>query len=149
MKVTKDDSVVLTCLGLGSCVGMAAYDPVSKVAGMAHIVLPRSDGRSGLPAKFADTAIPALVDEMCKLGALQSRLVFKIAGGAHMSVSPGAGNLFKTGERNVEATKELLAKHGLRLVASDTGGSHGRTLCLSVGDGRVTVTTAGTDTKVL
>ena len=70
MKVTKDDSVVLTCLGLGSCVGMAAYDPVSKVAGMAHIVLPRSDGRSGLPAKFADTAIPALVDEMCKLDSL-------------------------------------------------------------------------------
>ena len=116
MKVTKDDSVVLTCLGLGSCVGMAAYDPVSKVAGMAHIVLPRSDGRSGLPAKFADTAIPALVDEMCKLGALQSRLVVKIAGGTHMSGSPGAGSLFKTGERNVDYSWRPLTSVGVTVV---------------------------------
>ena len=144
MQVSKNPSVVLACLGLGSCIGLCAYDPVSKVAGMAHIVLPSSEGRNaGNSPKYADTAVPALVEAMCNIGANERRLVIKMAGGAQMSGGPGASAIFKTGEKNIEATKETLAKHGIRLVSSETGGKHGRTVRLYVDSGRVSVAAAG------
>ena len=144
MQVSKNSSVVLACLGLVSCIGVCAYDPVSKVAGMAHIVLPSSEGRdAGKSPKYADTAIPALVDEMCKIGANERRLIVKISGGAQMSTGAGSSDIFKTGERNAEATKATLSKHGIRLVSSELGGKHGRTVRLYVDSGRVSVATAG------
>lgn len=144
MQVSKDLSVVLVCLGLGSCIGLCAYDPVTKIAGMAHIVLPSSDGRdAGKSPKYADTAVPALVDEMCKLGASAGRLVVKITGGAQMSTGAGSSAIFKTGEKNTEATKETLAKHGIRLASSELGGNHGRTVRFYVDSGRVSVAAAG------
>ena len=144
MQVSKDTSVVLACLGLGSCISLCAYDPVSKVAGMAHIVLPSSEGRNaGTSPKYADTAVPALVEAMSKIGANEGRLIIKIAGGAQMSSGPGASAIFKTGERNIEATGATLVKYGIRLVSSETGGKHGRTVKLYVDSGRVSVATAG------
>ena len=102
-----------------------------------------------MPGKFADTAIPALLDEMAKLGAKKSRLLVKIAGGAQISLTQNSNPIFKTGERNIEATKEHAKKHGLDVAAEDVGGHPGRTLRLYVESGRVTVTQAGTQTKDL
>lgn len=147
MQVSKDPQVVLTCLGLGSCIGLAAYDPVAKAAGMVHIVLPDSSGKAGvIPGKFADTALPVLIEEMEKLGAEKRRMVVKIAGGAQMSLIAGSASIFKTGERNLEATKIAAAKQGLRISSEDIGGHSGRTLRLYVESGKVSVTTAGTET---
>ena len=144
LQVTRDSSVILTCLGLGSCVSLCAYDPVSKVAGMVHIVLPLSNGRSGEPSpKYADAAIPMLLEEMNKHGALMRRLIVKMVGGAQMSTAPGIGSIFETGERNVKATKEILTESGITVKAADTGGTHGRTVRLFVDSGRVTVGTVG------
>jgi chemotaxis protein CheD len=146
VKVSRNPGEVLTCLGLGSCIGLAAYDPVSKVAGMAHIVLPASSNGSvgsGNP-KFADIAVPLLVEELKKSGAVPARLVVKMAGGAHMAtLNPNASNVMKIGERNAEATRELIGTAGLRLSGADTGGSSGRTVRLFVGTGKMTVATAG------
>ena len=76
MQILKDPSAVLTCLGLGSCIGLSAYDSSAKVGGMIHIVLPSSDGRtSNTPAKFADIAIPTLLKEMEEMGASARKLV--------------------------------------------------------------------------
>ena len=115
---------------------------------MAHIVLPSSNGRSGEPSpKYADAAIPMLLEQMSKHGALRHRLIVTMAGGAQMSMASGVGSIFETGERNVKATKEILTKSGVSLKAADTGGTHGRTVRLFVDSGRVTVGTVGHSAK--
>lgn len=92
VKISQDPAEVLTCLGLGSCVGVCMYDPVAKVAGMAHIVLPNSDGKPDKAGgKYADTAVPLLLEMMLKRGAIKSRVIVKIAGGAQISRSKGLG----------------------------------------------------------
>ncbi len=146
VKAGSGEELVLTCLGLGSCVCVALYDPASGVGGMAHIVLPDSTASAsgaGNP-KFADVAVPMLLGEVKKLGAKQERLVTKIAGGAHMAQLRGPGpSSLNIGERNISATKTLLKTHGLRWSGEDTGGGSGRTVRLWVSTGKVTVSTAG------
>ena len=143
MKVGTGESDVLVCLGLGSCVALCYHDPVAKVGGMAHIVLPSSDGRSlGSPVKFADTAVSVLVDAITKAGGLKSRLSVRMAGGAKMTTASGAGGIFDIGASNVEATKRALRLAGLRLTAADTGGAAGRTVRLAVRSGEVVVNTS-------
>ena len=80
---------------------------------------------------------------MCKLGANARRLIVKITGGAQMSTGAGSSAIFKTGEKNTEATRETLAKHGIRLASSELGGNHGRTVRFYVDSGRVSVAAAG------
>lgn len=127
----------LISYGLGSCVGIAIYDGVAKVGGLAHIMLPdSSQSRKGEnPAKFADTAIPILVRDMVKLGAVQNRLIAKIAGGAQMFNFSGSNDVLRIGERNAEAVKMILQKEGIKIVAEDIGGSHGRTVELILDSG--------------
>jgi chemotaxis protein CheD len=62
---------------LGSCIGIAVWDPVARVGGMAHVVLPESTTSSlgSPPGKYADLAVPALVRSVERLGGLPSRLV--------------------------------------------------------------------------
>jgi chemotaxis protein CheD len=148
--VTDRPSAVLACLGLGSCIGLSGYDPVSQVGGMVHIVLPQSAGGSNVvSAKYANTAVPHLIGEMQKLGAVRTRIVWKMAGGALMSLSAGAGSLFRMGERNNEATIAALNEAGMRVSGADTGGTIGRTMRLFLETGRVTVSSAATGTKEL
>ena len=142
MTVSKDPSIVLVCLGLGSCV--AVSDPETRLAGMAHIVLPASNGRQDQAvSKYADTAVPALFEEMRKKGAMASRIRVKIAGGAQMSLAPGLGNMFNIGESNVEAVKAIVAAQGVPILAAETGGRRGRTARLAVATGRFVVTSVG------
>ncbi len=150
MKVTKDAAAVLTCLGLGSCVCVCCYDPVAGVGGMAHVVLPNSEGRTVNPSpKYADTAIPLLLDEMKKQGGLKSRLLVKLAGGAELSRAPGLDNAFKIGEKNQAAVNGALAKEGIKVVGENMGGNRGRTARMYVKNGRVAVSSAGAESKEL
>ena len=150
MKVTKDPSSILTCLGLGSCIGVSAYDPVAKVGGMAHIVLPSSEGRNvKRSAKYADMAISMLFEAMAEEGAHKVRTVIKLVGGAELSTAPGMDNAFKIGERNQEMVKLNLVKEGANWVAEDLGGNHGRTVRMYANSGRVVVSAAGFETKEL
>lgn len=144
MKVLKNTDSTLACLGLGSCVGVAAWDPVARVAGMAHVVLPSSQGRrpdSG--AKYADRAIPKLIQEVGAQGALKSRLVIKIAGGAQMALSSANDPIFKIGEQNVTAVLEAIDRESLRVEVKETGGNRGRTLRLNAASGETQVSVAG------
>jgi chemotaxis protein CheD len=127
------------------------WDPVVKAGGMAHIVLPDSTAGAGAAtSKFADVAVPHLLREMGRTGAVQHRLVVKIAGGAHMaSLRNGNSAAFMIGERNAEATRHIAASVGMRLLGEDTGGTHGRTVRLYVGNGRTTVTLAGQASREL
>lgn len=136
----------LITLGLGSCIGLVIFDSVAKVVGMAHIMLPESRGTQGAEkvGKFADTAVPAVIDEMIKKGALKTRMKAKIAGGAQMFALPDAPTDFlAVGSRNVKETTGMLMKMGIPLVASDTGGNKGRTVEFSTITWMLTIKTLG------
>ena len=142
--VAREKNRTLACLGLGSCVGIAMYDPVARIGGMAHIVLSDSHGKVGDgSAKYADVAVPLLIEKMRDMGALTSRLMVKIAGGAQMSPARGLGDVFKIGEDNVKTVTSLLASRGISVTASNTGGNRGRTFRLCLNTGAATVSSAG------
>lgn len=143
MRVTASPSAVLVCLGLGSCVALCVADPVAKVGGMAHIVLPSGVGRRAAGAKYADQAVPSLLEEMEHQGAVRSRLKVWLAGGAAMVKTGPLGSAFKIGEDNVAAIRAALKEAGIpRITGSDTGGTHGRTVRLWPDTGRVVVSAA-------
>jgi len=144
LEVTNERSTVLVAYGLGSCVAVTAFDPMARVAGMVHVLLPCSEGRAASasePGRYADTGIDELLRRMSELGALRSRLVLKAAGGASV-LGAANGEKFKIGERNAEAIRERLRHHGLRLAAEDFGGESGRTMELHSATGRTFVRTA-------
>ena len=122
------DSIIT--LGLGSCVGIAIRDPITKIGGLAHIMLPDSTtirNNSNLP-KFADTGIEELVKQIVRRGADRGRLVAKIAGGAQMFGFQSNSEMVRVGERNVEATKRKLGQLRIPILAEDTGKNFGRTV---------------------
>lgn len=121
----------VTTLGLGSCVGIALRDPVTKIGGLAHVMLPDStqirNSQQNI-AKFADTGIEELVRQMERLGAKRSRIVAKIAGGATMFTFQGKSDMVQVGDRNVEASKLKLRQLNIPILAQDTGANYGRTV---------------------
>lgn len=150
LNIAKSPDILVT-LGLGSCVGVALYDKVTKIGGLAHVMLPDStQARSSQnPAKFADTAIPLLIEKMERAGASKSRLVAKIAGGAQMFSFSDKNLQLSIGKRNVEAVKAVLAEQKIPLVAEDTGGSYGRSVELHTDSGKFIVRTVGHGIKEL
>ncbi|MDF2839666.1 MAG: chemotaxis protein CheD [Clostridia bacterium] len=140
---------VLTTLGLGSCVGVCIYDTYNKVSGMVHVMLPSSQQikNNSNVAKFADTGIAKLLEDMQKLGANKNRLVSKIAGGAQMFNFNDSSDIMRIGSRNVTATKEVLQSLNIPIIAEDTGGSHGRTIELYSESGILLIKTIGLGTK--
>jgi len=146
LKVGSRPGQVLVCYGLGSCVGLTLWDPVSHVGVMVHVVLPDSSlsrGQDSLPGKFADTGVKAAIDEVVRAGANRSRLTARIAGGARMLNVVGAGTKLDIGARNADAVRTQLQFHKIRLAADDTGGTYGRTLQLFIDSGRLLVSTVG------
>jgi chemotaxis protein CheD len=140
---------VLTTLGLGSCVGIALFDSITKTSGLAHIMLPSSTQalNNSNVAKFADTAIVKLLEKMIKLGACRSNIKAKIAGGAQMFTFSQSSDIIRIGFRNVASTKEKLAELGIPIIAEDTGGNFGRTIELFSEDGRLVIKTVGHGVK--
>jgi len=146
--VTDDANAVLACIGLGSCIAVCVYDRLSRIGGMVHVVLPRHDGvTNGDQAKYANTAVPMLLQEVLKTGGIRNRLMIKIAGGARMTTARGLNDTFKTGERNLAEVIAALEKEKLSLAAADTGGSTGRTVKMYLGTGKVTVKMVGCEPK--
>lgn len=143
--VTRDTSLVVASYGLGSCVGISVYDPTIVAGGLAHVMLPSSkeSNRQNVGCKFADIAVPTLIEQMLKLGAKPRTIICKLAGGAQMLTAPGHLNGFRIGERNVEAVMQALQEYRIRPVATDIGGTEGRTMRLFMGNGKVFVRTVG------
>lgn len=137
--------------GLGSCVGIALYDSLNKIGGLAHIMLPDStQARSAEnPAKFANTALPLMLDDMIKMGASKGRITAKIAGGAQMFTFANATDVMRVGERNTEAVRTMLKKMDIRIIADDTGGNYGRTVELKLDTGIYRVRTIAQGEKEL
>ncbi len=141
----------LTTLGLGSCIGICIYDPSTKIAGMAHIMLPSSDAikQNSNIAKFADTAIVQLVKEMEQKGARRARFFAKIAGGAQMFAFASSSENMRIGERNAESVRKILKSLSIPIKVDETGGSVGRTIEFYSDSGRLLIKTAGSPIKEL
>ena len=133
----------LISYGLGSCIGISLYDPQTKIGGLLHIMLPDSSkSRSNENrAKFADTGIIDMLQELQKMGAVKSRLVAKLAGGAQMFAFANASDIMRVGVRNVEASKEILKGLSIPIVGEDTGKNYGRTVQIDLSTGIYTVKT--------
>lgn len=142
---------ILTTLGLGSCIGIVLYDPVSKVSGLAHIMLPDSTKikNNSNKAKFADTAIDQVIKDMVKLGANKNRLVAKLAGGAQMFAFNSSNDLMRIGERNTIASRNKLRQLGIKVLAEDTGKNYGRTIEFYSETGDLLIKTIGKEVKII
>jgi chemotaxis protein CheD len=136
--------------GLGSCVGVAIFDPITKIAGLAHVMLPSSElakQDNVNQAKYADTAIPLLLTLMKKQGGDVRCFQAKLAGGAQMFVFRSSSDAMRIGPRNVEACKAQLSKFGVPILVEDTGGNCGRTIELDPQSGMLNIRTVNQGTK--
>lgn len=129
----KTGNTHISSIGLGSCVALILYDRKLKTGGMAHVMLPDSNGRSERPGKFADTAVPHLIDEMEKRGSSKRNLSAFLVGGASM-FRQFTGNL-DIGKRNVIALKKCLEEHRISIESEDVGGTSGRSVLFYPEDG--------------
>ncbi|NMM61257.1 chemotaxis protein CheD [Clostridium sp. P21] len=138
-------------VGLGSCIGIAIYDATKSLGGLAHIMLPDSTQFNNVtnPLKFADLAVPILIEKLEKLGASRRNLKAKIAGGASMFNFSDKSMIMDIGNRNGIAVKNALKEYSIPLIGEDIGGNKGRTMILDNSDGAVTIKTVGMGVREL
>ena len=144
MKVSGGVEDMLITYALGSCIGVAVYDPTVKVGGLLHFMLPDSSldlNKAGkTPAMFADTGIPLLFKSCYRLGAEKRRMIVKIAGGSNILDN---SNYFRIGQRNITALRKIFWKNNVLIDGEDTGGDHNRTVSLDIFSGKVVVKNSG------
>lgn len=141
VKIAHGPAVLRTILG--SCVGICIYERMKKIGGLAHILLPADTSNGTAIEKFAETAIPYMVQLLLKEGAKKEFMSAKIAGGASMFKFEASVTLGQIGERNIEETKKILEKLQIPLVDQDTGGSAGRVIDFFLDDGHLKVKANG------
>lgn len=141
----------ITTLGLGSCVGAVLYDPITKISGMVHVMLPDSTKikNNETRAKFADTGIQDLFDEMIKTGAKKETIIAKIAGGAQMFAFNSNNDMLRVGDRNAEAVVAKLNELNIPIKAQDTGKCVGRTIEFYPETGDLIVKSVGKEPYVI
>ncbi len=152
LAVSNDPTARLSVIGLGSCVALTIVSPKQRVAGVAHVVLPDSRlaaGRAAPPGKFADTAVPALVERMADKGADVRLMQAVLVGGAAMFGGRVRSSVMAIGEQNVDAITMALDLLGINVAAIDVGGVEGRSLHVDVGDGRVLARTIAGPERLL
>jgi chemotaxis protein CheD len=140
MKVSQDISDELVTHSLGSCVGIAVHDPLAKVGGLLHVMLPYArlspERAQTTPCMFADTGLPRLFQSVYKLGALKRRLRVVLVGGARIITGKDRYNI---GKRNYAAVRRILWRNSVFVAVEEVGGTATRTMNLSVATGEVTV----------
>lgn len=142
MKHVTGTSETLVTYALGSCIAVTIFDPVAKVSGMLHAMLPTSSidpaKAESNPAVFVDTGVPLLFLESYKLGAKKERLVVKVAGGACTHGDPEK-DMFQIGKRNMLMLKKLLWTNNVPLAASDVAGTESRTVFMDLETGKLRI----------
>jgi len=139
VKFSKDEAEVLVTYSLGSCVGVALWDPQCKAGGMAHVFLPHKSRNDDEPfGKYGDTAVPYLVSGLLDLGCKKENLQAWLAGGANVipELATPWGDI---GAMNARAVREALSKEGIRVAGERLGGNQSRTMGLYIGSGKVIV----------
>lgn len=128
----------LMCLGLGSCVAVILYDPLNKVGGIVHVLLPKAPPTPDSEGKYADTGTRRLVREMSVNGAHRDRMVAKLVGGAQMFKTLNL-QIANIGHLNIQEARKVLKEYPIRVIAEDTEGDRGRSAYFDSATGRVTV----------
>ena len=143
MKLGRQEGTIIT-YALGSCIGIALYDPMIKLGALVHIMLPERVNSDANIFKYADTGVRETLRKLYAYGAVRHRLTAKIAGGAKMfdmkGKSSAMGNI---GERNAQMVKRVLMQEGIRIVKEDTGANYARTMSIDLASGMVLVKTFG------
>jgi chemotaxis protein CheD len=145
MAVSRDKRDVLSVVGLGSCVAVVLVAPEKRAVALAHVVLPEArmtGGREAPPGKFADTAIPAMLYALRSLRVKADDVYGILVGGATMFGHTHSSKLAGVGDRNIDAAREQLSRHGIGIGAEDVGGISGRSVHVSVADLEVFVRSA-------
>ena len=149
LKVSANPTDMLITYALGSCIAVMVHDPVRKVGGMIHYMLPLSEiapeKAQEKPAMFADTGIPELFRSMYGMGCDKKNLVVKVAGGGALYDDKG---LFSIGKRNYTVLRKMFWKAGVIISAEDVGGAKSRTARLWVADGRCTIACQGQEVEL-
>jgi chemotaxis protein CheD len=147
MVVTKAPERIC-CMGLGSCVAVFLYDPTTKVGGVAHVLLPRAPQGTKMLTKYANTAVGQLLADVLAKGARKEHLRAKLVGGAQMfpNLSISVSDI---GKENCDEAKKALRQLGVRLAAEDTHGTRGRSATFDLETGRVSITNAFSDSRVI
>jgi len=130
----------LVTIGLGSCIGIALYAPKSKTGALSHIMLPDSSSFSDTSKwpKFADLALPKIVDEL-KAQTKETKILAKIAGGASMFTFSNESQTLQIGQRNIEAVKKVLAELDVPVLSEHVGGKMGRSMYVDLAEFEVKV----------
>jgi chemotaxis protein CheD len=150
MKVSKDPHDVLVTYSLGSCIGIAVYDPIARVGGLLHYMLPESSLDSvkaeANPFMFADTGIPRLFKSVYELGGVKSRMRVIMVGGSQVLDQKG---FFNIGKRNEMAARKLFHRNNVVIDFADTGGNGNRTLRLAIKDGQCALKESGEGERLI
>lgn len=150
IKISNASDDVIITYALGSCIGISVYDPVAKVGGLLHYMLPDStlDEKKAKdnPAMFADTGIPTLFKACYRLGAEKKRMIVKAVGGASILDDT---NFFRIGQKNIMAMRKIFWKNNVMLASEDTGANHNRTVRLEMATGKTFVRSSGGEMKEL
>jgi chemotaxis protein CheD len=148
--VSNNPSVTLATYSLGSCLGISIYDPVARVGGLVHVMLPDSsiapDKARAQPAMFLDSGVPKLFKSAYELRLDKRRTLICVTGGAQIMDDKG---FFNIGQRNRAALDALLQHHGLQITAQDTGGMVNRTMYLKLSNGEVRLKVSGQTTETV
>lgn len=144
IKVSNDPDTTIVTYALGSCIAVMVYDPVKKIGGMIHFMLPLSktspEKAEANPAMFADTGIPLLFSKIYQLGSKKSDLIVKVAGGGKLYDDGGA---FDIGRRNYVVLRKMFWKNNIIVAAEDVGGPLSRTVRIRLNDGQTIVRSQG------
>jgi chemotaxis protein CheD len=144
--VSANPDDVFVVYGLGSCVVVCLYDPLLRVAGILHALLPSSTwGRNsnGKPTKYINQGIPRLIESLLAEGVEPTRLEAQLCGGAQVMPLSRINASVNIGERNIQAAQMALQSAGIQLKAEATGGDIGRTIKFYIANGQVTVKMLG------
>jgi chemotaxis protein CheD len=129
--------------GLGSCLGITFWDPIKKIGGMAHPMLPdfeRAKTQSN-PSRFVNSAIKTMLEDLEKRGCRKERLEIKMFGGAHMFSFINTDSVLNVGQKNIEMAHLMFKDLGMKILGEEVGGTFGRTIELSCETGKVAVRT--------
>src|SRR3954467_13178171 len=141
MAVSAEPQDLIVTYALGSCLGVCVFDPVARVAGMLHLMLPQGsmspEKAAQNPLMFADTGIPKLFLASYALGAKKERMLVVVAGGASFNMNEDAD--LAIGQRNVAMLRKVLWKNGVMLKKHDLGGAEPRNMTIDVQSGEVSI----------
>jgi chemotaxis protein CheD len=144
MRISNNPDDILITYSLGSCIGVAIYDPPLRLGGLIHCMLPLSkvnrEKAESRPFMFVDTGMQLMLGRLFELGLRKNRAVIHVAGSAQVLDING---VFKIGERNFTVLRKILWKNGLLMHTQDVGGSKSRTVSLNINNGRFSVKSGG------